>query len=118
MLTKRVLPTFADRPLESITRADLREWMDGQPKSTPAANAAAYPQGFAECLRRRVLHSRDLLRGAYARAFGLPLLCPLAKLCAKVDRLASIFRRKFFCLTRVQLVPIFALAFFRLAMLG
>lgn len=42
MLTKRVLPTFADRPLESISRADLREWMDGQPKSTPAANAAAY----------------------------------------------------------------------------
>lgn len=41
-LTKRVLPTFADRPLESITRHDLRAWHKAQPKSTPSANAAAY----------------------------------------------------------------------------
>lgn len=42
VLDKKILPTFRDSPLSSITRDDVRQWFAKQPKGTPSANAAAY----------------------------------------------------------------------------
>jgi len=86
-LTKRVLPTFADRPLESITRADLREWMDGQPKGTPAANAAAYRYFRAVLNAAADDELMDPIRGIKNASKAKPNRAPIL---ATLDQLAAI----------------------------
>lgn len=42
LLDRTLLPAFGETPLKQITREAVRSWHEARPKTTPAANAAAY----------------------------------------------------------------------------
>jgi integrase len=84
-LTKRVLPTFADRPLESITRHDLRAWHKAQPKSTPSANAAAYRYFRAVLNAAADDELMDPIRGIKSASKAKPTRAPILATLDQLD---------------------------------